>query len=184
MVTIKVGRDFSDIPIGVHREDSNHSAEAFREDFLIPLLRKNYVQVDLSGTLGYGASFLQGVFEILYTSGVFNEEYIDTHMRVFCSDSKDRCYVESVYRYIQQAKKLIADRKKNKEELDKQRANLVNAMNLVNEAYQWFIKNNYDKPTEQVSMKIMREIGQLLSDISDYEKVKMEMRRKDLNATA
>lgn len=105
MTTISIARDFSTCPIGVFRSDGNWSAEVFREQILIPAVRKDNVKVDISGTCGYGASWLQGVFETLYTCRQFNEEYLDSHLEVYASDPKDKCYLDAVHRYIDEAKK-------------------------------------------------------------------------------
>jgi len=105
MKAISIVRDFSDTPTGVFREDSEYSAEKFRKDVLIPALKQGYVKVDLSGTFGYGASWLQGVFGTLYTCNKFSEEYLDNHLEVYVSDQKDKCYLDAVHRYIDEAKK-------------------------------------------------------------------------------
>lgn len=54
---------FSSKPFGRYRGDSEYSAEAFREDILIPeLLQDQVVTVDLSGSNLYGSSFLEEAF--------------------------------------------------------------------------------------------------------------------------
>ena len=59
---ISVARDFSKYPAGRFRQDGKFTGEAFREDFLLPALKKGDVEVDLDGTLGYGSSFLEEAF--------------------------------------------------------------------------------------------------------------------------
>lgn len=64
VIDIKVA-DFSKMPFGRYRQDGNHSAEAFREDVLIPALNSNdLVNIDLDGVWGYGSSFLNEVFDV------------------------------------------------------------------------------------------------------------------------
>jgi hypothetical protein len=61
--TIKVADIFSKTPGGRTRRDGEYSGEAFRDDILWPVLSKGErVIVDLSGTLGYGSSFLEEAF--------------------------------------------------------------------------------------------------------------------------
>ncbi|MDD9869037.1 MAG: STAS-like domain-containing protein [Gammaproteobacteria bacterium] len=60
---IDVARDFTDRPFGRYRDDGNRSGEVFREDILVPALRKyDHVTVNLGGTNFYGSSFLEEVF--------------------------------------------------------------------------------------------------------------------------
>ena len=60
---INVGRDFSPVPAGRRKEDGPFSGESFRERFLTDAIRNNVkVTVDLSGTEGYGSSFLEEAF--------------------------------------------------------------------------------------------------------------------------
>lgn len=175
MTTIRVS-DFSKVPTGVYRNDSNYSAEKFREEILIPAIRRDNVKVDLSGTCGYGASWLQGVFETLYTCRQFNEEYLDTHLEVYASDPKDNCYLDAVKRYIEEAKKFNAFRNERNSKLDEQLTKLVKAMDLVDEAYKWFLETNWDRLAVEDCMSIERKIGQLISDINDIQKLKEQQK--------
>ena len=174
MKTISIARDFSQTPIGVYRNDSNYSAEKFREEILIPAIRNDNVKVNISGTCGYGASWLQGVFETLYTCRQFNEEYLDSHLEVYASDPKDNCYLDAVKRYIEDAKKFNAFRNERNFKLNEQLSKLVKAMNLVDEAYKWFLETNWDRLAAEDCMAIQRKIGQLISDINDVRKLKEE----------
>jgi len=62
-ITISVAKDFSKTPGGRSRVDGDFSGEAFAEDVLWPkLLSSEVVVVDLSGTLGFGSSFLEEAF--------------------------------------------------------------------------------------------------------------------------
>ena len=61
-ITISIA-DFSKNPAGRTRVDGPFSAEAFRDDILIPALNANdKVEVNLDGTIGIAASFLQEAF--------------------------------------------------------------------------------------------------------------------------
>lgn len=60
---ISIAEDFSKTPGGRTRGDGQFSGEAFREDLLWPRLKASKeLVVNLSGTLGYGSSFLEEVF--------------------------------------------------------------------------------------------------------------------------
>ena len=61
-----------------------------------------------------------------------------------------------------------------KHNLDEQVTKLVKAMNLVDEAYKWFLETNWDKLATEDCMAIQRRIGQLISDINDVKKLKEE----------
>ena len=61
-----------------------------------------------------------------------------------------------------------------KHNLDEQLSKLVKAMNLVDEAYKWFLNTNWDKLATEDCMTIQRKIGQLISDINDNRKFKEE----------
>ena len=66
VTTINVAQVFSPTPGGRTRSDGDFSAEEFRDEHLIPALKRctddEQVSVDLDGGAGYGASFLEEVF--------------------------------------------------------------------------------------------------------------------------
>ena len=63
MIEINVGRDFSRFPAGRLRKDGDSSAERFREDYLLPPLKRGEsVRVILDGTRGFPSSFLEEAF--------------------------------------------------------------------------------------------------------------------------
>lgn len=75
MKTIDVAKSFSPKPYGRHRQDGDFSAEVFREDILLPLLKANErVLVDLSGSNYFGSSFLEEVFGGLVRVNHFSVE--------------------------------------------------------------------------------------------------------------
>lgn len=58
-----IAREFSKYPGGRYRSHGSKSGEEFREDHLLPLLyNEQQIVIDLSGTAGYGASFLDESF--------------------------------------------------------------------------------------------------------------------------
>lgn len=71
MIEFSVAKDFSKTPKGRYRIDGNHSGEEFRQEFLIPILKKNKeIRIDLDGTKGYSSSFLEEAFGGLIRSGL------------------------------------------------------------------------------------------------------------------
>lgn len=66
MIQINVAKDFSKAPGGRFKSESKHSAEEFRELLLRSIesaMKKNVeCVVDLDGTYGYAASFLDEAF--------------------------------------------------------------------------------------------------------------------------
>ncbi len=63
MTTLSVARQFSRFPGGRFKRISDYSGEEFRDDLLLPEIRRGGpVVVDLDGVVGYGSSFLEEVF--------------------------------------------------------------------------------------------------------------------------
>jgi len=80
--TIDLAREFSFRPFGRYRKDGERSAEAFREEWLVPALRAHgHVTVDLSGTNFYGSSFLEEVFGGLVRAN-FTKDELDRKLTV------------------------------------------------------------------------------------------------------
>jgi hypothetical protein len=60
---INVAKDYSEEPIGRFPTDSDFNGQKFREEYLLPALRKfDKVIVELDGAEGYGSSFLDEAF--------------------------------------------------------------------------------------------------------------------------
>lgn len=59
---LHLGRDFSPCPAGRVRADGPFSAEAFRDDVLVPALQAGPVDLRLDGTLGLSSAFIEAVF--------------------------------------------------------------------------------------------------------------------------
>lgn len=71
-IVIKVS-EFSRYPTGRYREHSNSSGEEFRDDYLLPALKKSSsVVIILDGTEGYGSSFLDEAFAQIPESNDFS----------------------------------------------------------------------------------------------------------------
>jgi len=60
---LRLAETFSRFPAGRYRQNGPYSGEAFRDDHLIPRLRRGEtLTVDLDGTRGYASSFLEEAF--------------------------------------------------------------------------------------------------------------------------
>jgi hypothetical protein len=70
-----VAQDFTKYPGGRTPDDGPSSGEELREKFLLPALRTHdKVNVDLNGTMGYAASFLDEAFGKLVYKGFSGQE--------------------------------------------------------------------------------------------------------------
>jgi len=77
MKTIKISKDFSPFPAGRFRIDGKYSAEAFRDDILIPAIENNdVICIDFNGGFGYASNFLEEVFGGLIRSGYTKEKLL------------------------------------------------------------------------------------------------------------
>lgn len=74
---IRIAEDFSQVPGGRYRTDGPANGEAFREDFLEPILRaRRTATVVLDGTRGYPSSFLEEAFGGLIRLGYSEDEIL------------------------------------------------------------------------------------------------------------
>jgi STAS-like domain of unknown function (DUF4325) len=100
--TIDVGRDFATCPGGRYRRNGPHSAQEFREKFLIPALAANeVVEVALDTAEGYPASFLEESFGGLVRAG-FSEQDLRTKLRLMGSDEFST-FVDAAWMYVHEA---------------------------------------------------------------------------------
>lgn len=68
-IVVNVARDFSALPMGRFAEHSPFSGSRFRDEFLIPALEQGPTVIDLTGTRGRSASFLDEAFARLLDRG-------------------------------------------------------------------------------------------------------------------
>ena len=77
MIRIDIGRDFSLVTGGRRRDSGAHSAEAFRDDLLVPALRRGgRVVVDITGP-SYSMAWLEEAFGTLQDLGFTSEDLSD-----------------------------------------------------------------------------------------------------------
>ncbi len=75
--TIDVANEFSRWPAGRVRKDGRYSGERFRQEFLVPALKKQgIVTIKMDGAAGYGPSFLEEAFGGLVRKEGFNKDIL------------------------------------------------------------------------------------------------------------
>lgn len=78
--TIKVV-DWHATPKFRFRKEYKFCGEAFRDDILVPALKKyDNVHVDLTGYNRYGPSFIDEAFANIVRNGIFNADYLNKHL--------------------------------------------------------------------------------------------------------
>lgn len=81
----QIAKQFSRYPGGRLIKHGPFSGELFREEVLLPLLRDNeQLQIDLTGAIGYGASFLDESFGEL--GKIFGFEACEKRLILICDD--------------------------------------------------------------------------------------------------
>ena len=99
-IKINISRDFSRYPGLRYVRLSDFSGELFREEKLLPALKKGVpVVVELDGTAGYGSSFLEESFGGAIREGI--DLTADKNLSLV-SDDKD--LVAEIWGYIKEAK--------------------------------------------------------------------------------
>lgn len=100
-VKIDLGTQFSRLPFGRFRKDSDYSAEAFRDDMLIPALKANRsVVVVLDNAKGLGSSFLDEAFGVLAKSLSMTVE--DFKKRIEIVSDRDPTLIDEILSYVSQ----------------------------------------------------------------------------------
>ena len=90
-IVISIGKDFSEYPAGRTRRDGENSAQRFREDVLVPALRKaiaggGRVVVKLDGVFAYSSSFLEEAFGGLARNHGFTSQQLRGSLLVTTDD--------------------------------------------------------------------------------------------------
>ena len=102
--TIDIGKDFSEVPGGRHHEDGPHSGQRFREELLVPALRKyDVVEVLLDNTEGYGSSFLDEAFGGLIRDEGFTRDELSGRLVVTAIEARAQRYKRKIQDYLNQA---------------------------------------------------------------------------------
>lgn len=98
---LSVARDFSEYPFGRYPAHGPHSGQRFRDEHLLPLLRKKLVvTVDLTGAKGLAPSFLEEAFGGLVRAG-FSEA--DLQELLIIRSDLDPSLAEEAWIYVKDA---------------------------------------------------------------------------------
>lgn len=101
MVTeIHIAKDFSKTPVGRYRTDGPDSGERFREDYLVPNLKKGDVVIVLDGTEGYPSSFLEEAFGGLLRHTKWSGEYLRKHLSIRTASAEYEPYRDRILGYF------------------------------------------------------------------------------------
>jgi len=102
---IVVAEDFSRVPAGRFLRDGPGNGQRFREDFLVPALRRfDEVIIYLDGTEGYGSSFLDEAFAGLITRGLISKQDLLAKLRIETEDPSFADFKRDIFEYIEAAK--------------------------------------------------------------------------------
>lgn len=99
--TISIAKVFSRSPAGRNIADGPFSGERFREAFLAPALKDgSRVEVDLTGALSFGSSFLEEAFGGLVRVNHFAAD--DLRRRMVIRTDLDT-YLTKIWSYVDEA---------------------------------------------------------------------------------
>jgi hypothetical protein len=102
--------DHASAPGGRYKSDGPFSGEWFREDVLKPALTRaldtnDVVTVELDGTAGYGASFLEEAFGGLIRTGAFRPDQLLRVLKVVARTPLFAPYQALAERYIENSRR-------------------------------------------------------------------------------
>lgn len=99
---ITIATDFSETPYGRYRVDGPESGEVFRDDFLIPALKRGAVELVIDGLDGLPSSFWEEALGGLIRKG-FSLDYVKQNLEITCNDPELLTFVRSGWRFIKEA---------------------------------------------------------------------------------
>jgi hypothetical protein len=101
---IRIARDFSPYPAGRYRKDGPFSGQAFREDTVLPRLKKtDRITIDIDGVAGLPSSFWEEVFGGLVRREGLTPEFVRQHVRVYTSEKSLEPFVRMAYKFAEEA---------------------------------------------------------------------------------
>lgn len=109
MATIDIGSDFSKDPLGRYRTDGDASGEAFREDVLLPALKKLVSGEKLTlildnGVESYGSSFLTEGFAGVVKYGNMTADALLAVLEFQYENPDFEFYKDKIIKYCRESK--------------------------------------------------------------------------------
>lgn len=100
---ISIAKEFSDVPWGRFPSDSDFCGQNFRDQLLLPAIKKGHVvEVDLDGVEGFGSSFLEEAFGGLVRKGI-TEDQLKRCLKIVTNTEEYKMYADIVWKYIREA---------------------------------------------------------------------------------
>ncbi|MDN3639634.1 STAS-like domain-containing protein [Simiduia curdlanivorans] len=108
MTFYSIGKQFSEEPAGRYYSDGKGSGEEFREEVLVPLIRKlksgDILEIRLDeGVESYGSSFLSESFGGLVAHGYFHSEELLSKLKFSYEDEDFEFYENRIFQYIKES---------------------------------------------------------------------------------
>lgn len=103
---IRIASDFSEVPFGRYREEGATSGQVFREDILLPALKKHgSVTLDLDDVEGLPSSFLEEVMGGLIRHG-YSLQDLKSRLRLVTTQAELKFYVRLAWKRAEEQEKL------------------------------------------------------------------------------
>lgn len=99
---ISIAKDFSETPYGRYREDGTESGEVFREDLLLPALKRGRVELDIDGVDGLPSSFWEEALGGLIRRGLTLEQ-VKSKLTILCTDPELMTFERTGWRFLAEA---------------------------------------------------------------------------------
>lgn len=107
-MNISISQDFSDVPAGRFLTDGDWTGQKFREDYLVPALKKanktHPVIVNINNVEGYGSSFLEEAFGGLVREEGYTKEELDEILKIE-ANATFKIYKDIILQHIKESKK-------------------------------------------------------------------------------
>src|SRR5262249_54730193 len=106
---LSIAKDFSRAPGGRVRADGPYAGETFRQEVLVPALRRNEtIIIVLDGTRGYGSSFLEEAFGGLVRIEGFRAAELRRQLTLI--SAVDPSLVTEIWSYVDDAERQLTAR--------------------------------------------------------------------------
>jgi len=101
---INIAKDYTPYPGGRYPEDGKGNGTTFREDFLLPIIRKGErVDVILDGAAGYPSSFLDEAFAGLVRKHGFTPDQVLSAFRFIATQPGFSRFVSLIENFVRTA---------------------------------------------------------------------------------